>query len=246
MLRVYSFSPGFGLPTTGPFGLKLELALRVAGVPYERRVWDNLLTAPKRKLPFAERDGERVGDSELILRWLGVDPDAGLSPADRAAGLAFRRLLEEHWHQVFEYELFVRPDGNATTMSVLGARLPAPVRWLAGRWFRRHFSRHLYERGIGRHTPDEVADFGRRDLDALAAWLDQRAWFFGDRPTLTDCAAWGLLAPAMYAPHTTPAMLHARALPPLVAFVDRCRTAWFPEVAPAPGAPPGRVGAIPA
>ncbi|MFZ5479746.1 MAG: glutathione S-transferase family protein [Myxococcota bacterium] len=229
-LRLYTFSPGFGLPTSGPFGLKLELALRATGVPYERHVWDNLLTAPKRKIPFVERGGERVGDSELILRWLGVDPDAGLSAAERAVGLGFRRLLEEHWHQVFEYELFVHPEGFATSARTMAPELPAIVRWIAARYLRRHFRRHLFERGIGRHTPDEIADFGRRDLDAIAAWLDGKTWFFGDRPTLTDCSAFGLLAPALGAPHQRPAMAHARSLPPIVAFVERCRTTWFPEV----------------
>jgi hypothetical protein len=34
-IRIYTFPPGFGLPTTGPFSLKLAMALRMADIPYE-------------------------------------------------------------------------------------------------------------------------------------------------------------------------------------------------------------------
>ena len=103
----------------------------------------------------------------------------------RAHGLALRVLLEEHWHQVFEYELILHPDGA-------GAKL--------GSAMQEHFQRHLYERGMLRHTPEEITAFGKADLDAVAAWLDGRDWTVADHPTLTDCSVWGLLAPSIFSP----------------------------------------------
>jgi hypothetical protein len=59
------------------------------------------------------------------------------------------------------------------------------------------------------------------------AWLVPRR----DHPTLTDCSLWGLLAPPIYAPFLTPCMMYARTLSPLVAFIERARARFFPELA---------------
>ncbi|HET6280395.1 MAG TPA: glutathione S-transferase N-terminal domain-containing protein, partial [Polyangia bacterium] len=75
-IRMYTFPPGFGLPTTGPFSLKLAMALRMAGVAYELCVGD-LKKSPKRKVPWIEMGGVAMADSALILQWLaetrGID-----------------------------------------------------------------------------------------------------------------------------------------------------------------------------
>jgi glutathione S-transferase len=218
-IRLYSFAPGYGLPTTGPLTLKLMMALRMAGIPYELHPGD-LAKSPKRKIPWIETGTTVMADTALILRWLSetrdVDLERGLSRFDKAVGLALRVLLEEHWHQVFEYELILHPDGA-------GARL--------GPAMQQHFRAHLYERGMLRHTPEEIVAFGKQDLDAVAAWLEGRSWALDERPTLTDCTLWGLLAPAIFAPFATPCMMHARALAPLVSFVERARAKFFPEIA---------------
>ncbi len=222
-IRIYTFPPGFGLPTTGPFSLKLAMALRMADVPYELCTGD-LHKSPKRKIPWIEVGTVAMADSALVLHWLAetrsVDLERGLTSLQRAHGLALRVLLEEHWHQIFEYELILHPDGA-------GARL--------GPAMQEHFQRHLYERGMLRHTPDEIAAFGKADLDAVATWLEGRDWAVADHPTLTDCSVWGLLAPSIFSPFPTPCMSHARGLPPIVAFVERVRARFFPEIAPAGG-----------
>jgi glutathione S-transferase len=232
-LRVFTFGPLYGLPTSGPFGLKLELALRMAGVPYERVYEDDNRKGPKRKSPWIEQGSVRMGDTSLILAHLGIDLDAHLSPADRARGLVLRRMLEEHWHQVLEYELFVHPAGlhgldEAIARAVPGFLVPA-LRW----YVRRNFRLHLFERGIGRHAPEDVARMGREDLDALAAWLDGREWAVGDAPSVTDCTTFGLLAPALWSPSPTPCFTYAKQLPPLTAYVERIRSRWFSAEIPA-------------
>ena len=208
-IRIYTFPAGFGLPTTGPFSLKLAMALRIAQIPYELVATVDFKASPKRKIPWIDAGGTTMADTVLILRWLGdtrgVDLERGLSPLQRAHGLALRVLLEEHWHQVYEIELILDPEGA-------GARLAA---------LQDHFKHHLYERGMLRNSRDEVIALGKADLDATAAWLADRAWAVSDEPTLTDCAVFGMLAPAIYAPFPTPCMSYARTLRPLVAFVER-------------------------
>jgi glutathione S-transferase len=217
-IRVYTFPASFGLPTTGPLTLKLLMALRMADVPYELVFDGDLRKSPKRKVPWIEAGATKMADTSLILGWLaetrGVDLERGLSPLERAHGLALRVLLEEHWHQVFEIELILHPDGAGQHLAAL----------------QEHMKHHLYERGMYRHSQDEITAFGKTDLDAVAAWLDGRRWSIADRPTLTDCTLWGLLAPAVYAPFQTPCMAYARTSKPIVGFLERARAKFFPEV----------------
>lgn len=229
-LRVFTFGPGHGLPTTGPFGLKLELALRIAGIPYTRVQADDPRKGPKRKSPWIEQGGVRMGDTSLILDHLGVDLDAHLSPADRATSVAWRALAEERWHQVVEYELFLHPAGFATLDAEIARAVPRLLAPIVGWMFRRMFRRHLVERGIARHTPEEVAVIGRRDLDAIATLVDGRRFALGDQPSTLDCTLFGLLALPLCSPAPTPCYAHAKSLPALVAYWDGLRAAYFPEI----------------
>jgi glutathione S-transferase len=234
-LRLFTFGPGWGLPTAGPFGLKLEACLRTLGVAYERHLENDTRKGPKRKSPWIE-DGEAVlGDTELILahveRSTGRALDRDLSNADRARSLALRRMLEEHYHQVFEYELCVLDEGFACLRELIASGIPALIRPLAFRLLRRGMKHHLFERGIARHRPDEIELQGRTDIDALAAWLGDREWFITDWPTQADASAFGLLAVTIRSNLPTPVCRYARTKPNLVAFVDRALVHWFGDAA---------------
>jgi glutathione S-transferase len=234
-LRIFTFGPGWGLPTTGPFGLKLEACLRMLGVAYERIYEGDVGKGPKRKSPWIEDAGVRVGDSELALehvqrrheRWL----DRDLSAIDRARAHVLRRMLEEHYHQVYEYELLLHDEGRAELRKLLAERMPAPAVDAVASAMRERFEKHLFERGIARHTPSEIESMGRADVDALAAWLGDREWFITDAPTKADASAFGLLAPSIRSPLPTPVCAYARTKTNLVAFVDRAFARFFPELA---------------
>jgi glutathione S-transferase len=228
MLRMHTFPGAAGLPTTGPFSLKLAMALRMANVPFELVADSDYSKSPKRKIPWVERGGQAMADSGLILASLGVDLDQGLTPRQRAEGLALRALLEEHWHQVLEYELILDPIGHAALME----GVPPAVRDTVSAGMRKHFEPHLFERGMGRNSRDEITAFGKADLDAVAAWLDGREWSVATRPTLTDCSLFGLLAPPLYLPIATPCFAYARELNPIRVHVERCRAKYFPEIKP--------------
>jgi glutathione S-transferase len=228
-LRLFTFSPAHGLPTGGPFGLKLEACLRMTGVPYERVYEDDLRKGPKRKSPWIEQGAVKMGDTELILQHLGVDPDAGLTALQRAQSHTIRRMLEEHYHAVFEWEMFVDDAGWAYTYATFKGAMPALVAPLVGWYLRSHFKKHLFERGIGRHAPAEIQAMGKADLDALSALLGDREWLVADHPSKVDATAFGLLALTIQSGLPTPVASHARTLPNLVAYVERAKARFFPD-----------------
>jgi glutathione S-transferase len=232
-LRVFTFGPAYGLPTVGPFGLKLVACLTMLGVPFELVEENDASKGPKRKSPWIEHEGTRLGDTELILRYVestfGVALDRHLSPTERAQGHALRRMLEEHFHQVFEYELILHDEGWRTTMRPILARaMPAVVVSFVGPMFRRSMRKHLYERGIARHSDEEILAFGKADLDALAAALGDKPWLLGDVPAMVDASAFGLLASSIATRLPTPVCRYAQEHPALVAYVERAKERFVP------------------
>lgn len=236
-LRVFTFDSAWGLPTAGPFGIKLEACLRMLDVPYERVYEGDNRKGPKRKSPWIQ-DGEvRMGDTELVLEHVrktrGKELDSELSPAERAQSHILRCMFEEHYHQIFEYELVVTNEGFVHLRKLFDGKMPAPILSIVAPLVRRGFRKHLFERGVARHTPEEVAAMGRADVDAVATWLGDREWFVADHPTKVDASALGLLAVSIRSPLATPMCTYARSKPNLVAFVDRGLARFFPELATA-------------
>lgn len=232
---MYTFSPAWDLPTAGPFGLKLEACLRMLNVRYERHFENDVRKGPKRKSPWIVDADVSIGDTELILahveRRLGKALDAHLSRAAKARAHLVRRALEEHFHQAFECELVLDDRGFAVLRQLIGPRLPAPFDGLALRMMRSGFKKHLYERGLARHTPQEIVAMGCADVDALVELLGESPWFAGDQPSKVDASAFGLLAVAIRSQLPTPICSHARSQERLVRYVDRALGHWFPEFA---------------
>jgi glutathione S-transferase len=230
-LRVFTFAPDWGLPSGGPFAIKLLAWLKLAGIPYEQVIEANPRKGPKGKNPWIELDGERIGDSEVVIdllsRRYGVSLDEGLTAEQMALGHAWRRTFEEHFHQVLEWELFMHPAGAASMRASLASQMPPVVGPAVFLMLRSHFARQLHARGIARHPPETIAAKGRADLDALAAFLGERHFLLTERPTSADAAVFGLLAPMAYWPMKTPVASHVKSLRNVVAYCDRMRERCF-------------------
>ena len=230
-LRVFTFSPDWGLPSAGPFAVKLLAWLELAEIPYEQISEDNPRKGPKGKNPWIEIDGEPIGDSELIIELLsrrfGIDLDDGLSNEQKAVGLAWRRAFEEHFHQILEWELLQHPAGAAYMRASLGSKMPPVIGPMLFTMLRSHFRKQLYARGIARHSPEVIAAKGRADVDALAAFLKDRPFLLAERPSTTDAAVFGLLAPMVYWPMQTPVASYAKSVQAISGYCDRMRQRCF-------------------
>jgi glutathione S-transferase len=233
-IRLFTFGSGWGIPfpTAAPFPLKLATWLRMTGLPNEIVIENNPAKGPKKKSPWIE-DGEvRMGDSELIIRYLiekyGVDPDARLSPMDRALSLAWRRTFEEHYHQAFEHQLFFG-RGGTDRFDELVSTMPAVARLVAPPLMRSQFRKQLYARGLGRHDEKDVVAMGQADLDAASVFLGDRPYFLGDEPTGLDACAFGFLGVTLYVKGDNPLYRHAASIPNLAAYTERMRARYFPE-----------------
>jgi len=228
-LKVFTFSPAWGLPTSGPFALKLLKWLDLAGLPYTQVIEDLPQRGPKGKNPWIEIDGERMGDTELIIATLarrsGFDIDAGLTPQQAALSHVVRRMIEEHFHMVLEWELFVHPAGRAGARAIAATALPGPIATAATGYLAGHFGRQLHARGLARHAPEVIAAKAKADISAIEALVGDSPFLNGKRLSMGDVSAYGLMYPMARWPMRTPAADEIKSRPRLMAYLERVHMA---------------------
>lgn len=230
-LIVHQIPGAWGLPSVGPFSLKLEAYLRITGIPYQAVIDATPFKGPKGKLPWIEHEGRRIGDSGFIIEYLeqrfGCDPNAGLSAAERAIALSLRRLIEENLYWVLVYDRWMVDANWPVTRAVVLGMIPAAVRALMAPIARRGVRRQLAGHGIGLHSPQEIHAIGQRDIGAIADFLDDKPYLMGGTPTEIDAIAYGVLANIMLVPIESPVKDAALGHRNLVDFVERIRARYF-------------------
>lgn len=197
MIRLYVFPDALkGTPNPSQFCVKLEAVFRLAGVPHEICHEANPANGPKGKLPFIEIEGERIGDSALILHHLmerlGLDLDEGLSAAERGLSHTIERLVEERLYWVIVHSRWI-DNWPQTKEAIFGSGLPFPLSLFVPNAARKSIRSALHAHGLGRHTADEIYALGACDLEALSALLGDKPFFFGERPRLADATVYSAL-----------------------------------------------------
>lgn len=233
MLKLYQFPPAFGLPNPSPFCMKLECFLRMTGIAYQTVRITDPRKGPKGKGPFVEIDGQRIGDSALIVEHLkkryGVDPDAHLSKAERAVARAIGVMLEDHLYFAMVYSRWIDPANWPSVRDAVFASMAAPVRLIVASMIQRQVRSMLLKQGLGRHTAGEIYALGGADVDALADYLADKPYVMGEQPSLVDCIAHGFVANLVQVPYTGPLVDRARGRANLVAYHERMMRRFFQE-----------------
>ena len=198
MIRLFVFPPSLaGTPNPGPFCIKLETALRLAGVAYETCYEPRPDKGPKGKMPFVEIDGERMGDSMFILDHLkkteGIDLDAHLSPREKAQSHALQRMIEERLNFVLGYSRWLEPENWEKYRPVLFGKMPWPLGHFIPQIVQRQVRKAYEGQGMLRHERDEIYALGVADLATIAEILGDQLYLFGDRPSTADATAYGFL-----------------------------------------------------
>ncbi|MEY2690659.1 MAG: hypothetical protein RL375_4859 [Pseudomonadota bacterium] len=227
MIRLHQFAPAFGLLNASPFCMKLEVYLRLAGLPYEAVNDGNLMKAPKGKLPYIVDQGRRVADSTFAIDYLkktyGDPLDAGLSAGQRAQATAFQRLFEENLYWAVVHTRWADPAGWARTRVAFFGALPVPLRWLLPPLARRGILGEMRGQGMGRHSEAEIHAIACRDVDAVADFLADRPFMLGAEPTSLDATAYAFLANLLWAPVDSPIRQHAARRVNLEAYCQRMK-----------------------
>jgi glutathione S-transferase len=239
MIKLYQFAPAFDLPNASPFCMKVEVWLRLAGLPFEivPPALNHMSKAPKGKLPYIDDDGVIVADSSAIVAHLtgryGVTLDQWLSAEQVAVALAFQRLAEEHLYWAVLYTRWVEPQGWEQTKLAFFGGMPAVLGRIVPPLARRAMNKSLHGHGMGRHSPEEIHALGQRDIQALSTFLGEKPYFMGEKPCTLDATMYAFLA-NLVSPKVPPSPLSmgARELPNLVAYCERLKQHCYGNQAP--------------
>ena len=230
-LTAYHLPGRWGVVSVSPFCLKLDAFLRMTDIPHRSVTAATPFAGPKKKAPWIEHNGRKIGDSAFIIAYLierfGRDPDAGLTAAQRGQAVAIQRLVEENLYWAMVYDRWVR-DENWPILkgSVLGD-IAAPVRALIAPLARRGVKKQLTGHGMGLHSAAEIEAIAARDLAALSALLGDQDWFFGAEPTLADATVFSLLANIRHVQFASPMQAMIEGHANLASHTDRFRDRFY-------------------
>jgi glutathione S-transferase len=241
-LTLFQFPRMLGVPNLSPFCCKLETWLRIAGVPYDVVEMPDPRKGPKGKLPFIEDGAVRIADSSVIIDHLvksrGIDPDARLDSSQRALALLVQRTLEEHYAFIAAYTHLIREEGLRHTRARFES-IPAVMRPLVERLVYRRIKDLLWKQGILRHSHEEIVESALRDWRAVLSFMGE-PFFFGEQATGIDAVVFGALATTVLTPIETPIRDFLRSEPRCLAYAERMRAHFFPELLALAGSEKGQ------
>lgn len=233
MITLYAFESGFGMPSSSPFVTKAMILLKMAGQPFGIEIVQDLSTTPKGKLPYLRDNGEVVADSEIIRRHLenryGAEFDQGLSPAERASARALSRLAEEHLYWCIMYSHWQIDRHWPVIKEMFFGTLPPDQRDMIAEDVRKQVLRDLHGHGMGRHSYDEMLDFARDDLKAIADSLGDQPFLFGETPCSADAAVAPQILAIAKDPFDGPLNEATHAHAALLPYAKRLLARFFPD-----------------
>lgn len=202
MIILYGAEPMWGLPDPSPFVMKVEILLKIANLPYDRR-WADFPKAPKGKIPYLGDDGQIIPDSTLIRFHLekkySVDFNKGCSKEAVAAGWAFEKLCEDNLYFSLLHDRWMIDENFYRGPAHFFNKVPRIIRPVITRMFRRRVRAALHAQGNERFTPEERLAIASRNLQEIANYLANRPFIGGEQPIGADASVfaiiWGLQTP---------------------------------------------------
>ncbi|MCX6125772.1 MAG: glutathione S-transferase family protein [Proteobacteria bacterium] len=228
MILLHQFPPVYGLPSLSPFCVKVETYLKLAGLPHKIVVEINPRRGPKGKMPFIEDGEQMIADSSLIVSHLkksyGDPLDRVLTANQHAVGTSVQRMCEDHLYWVLLYARWGDESGFSSTKVNFAQMFPFGVGPFIMYFLRQRLIKQGFSQGMLRHHADEIYQFGREDLAAIAQLLNEGTPFlFGSRPTSYDASVYAFLATICSEPTATPLKVAAMSHPVIGEYIERIK-----------------------
>lgn len=240
LVYLYQFCRCGISPSVSPFCLKVETWLRIAGIKYENVDHKMKLRSKKGQLPFVEVNGVEIADSAVIIRELGKqfnkDLDAGLSREQRIMSHALTAMVDHHTSWIYRWWRYSNvgeflKEAKMNFQQARQTKIPAPLLNFIIKLKFKGKKKAAIGHGIGVHKPEEIYEFGERDLEVLNESLGDKSYFFGEQPRVLDCVVFCHLVQFLHGQGDKfpPKVFLEEKCPQLVAYVERIKDKYWPD-----------------
>jgi glutathione S-transferase len=229
MNSLITYPAHFGQPSASPFCVKAMYVLNACGLDWQREDTNDPRKMPLAKLPVLRAGDRLIAGSDRIAafaRETGTDPDAALSPAERAAAHGLVRMAEEHLYFLLLLDRWERREVWPSTRDAYFHEIPALLRGLISGGIRRTVLSGLRAQGLGRMGWPERLDRARADFSALEDQLGDAPFLFGAAPHLVDASVASMLAAIAATPVRTDLQTALEAFPVLGRYAARVHDAF--------------------
>jgi hypothetical protein len=218
-------------PNLCPFMVKMETWMRMHNIKYQ--IVDTNNTRSKRgNLPYMLLNGEEYSETQFMIEFLsrrnGLSLDEGLS----AEQLAVRRAVIALVEQSTAWTAFVLAYCRHNEQFKKWCRL-SHSKYFNDALFSKMISivtPRANGHGYGHLTNDELAQTGKDDIRAISTLLGDKKFFFGDKPTMIDCALFAQLSQLAYVTFPYPHKeLFRTECTNIVPYLDRVKAAFWPD-----------------
>ena len=231
MITLHGFGEYFGVKDPSAPVLKVHTYLRIAKINYRSDTSpNNLKIAPKGKLPFINDEGKVIADSQFIFDYLKqnyADLDAHLSQEQKAQAYLITKSLDENLYFVGVYSRWLCDDTWPHIKNAFFGKLPPIIKSIVPNLVRKKIKRNLIGQGLSKHNHTEILHIAKQSFHALSELLAEKEYFFGDKASSLDAAAYGILANFIEMNIKNEFNDLARSFPNLVKFCQRIKKEYY-------------------
>jgi glutathione S-transferase len=227
MTTLYLYPSMYGLPDNNPFGLKVDTFMRLTHLQYTTKHILDTTNAPRNQLPYLDDSGNKIGDSNDIIKYLcnkhHITIDMDLSERQLQTQFLLCRMMDFHLYWVMSYSRWQDkryfPLFRNQLMSSMDSATLDDMEV-----FRNINSAKYKAHGIGRYSDQQVYQQGIDDLKAIASFLGHKDYIFGENIHIIDACCYGFLANIYYFDIDTPLKQYILSEVLLVKYIERIRS----------------------
>jgi glutathione S-transferase len=198
MITLFQWPSKTKLPNSGMFCLKLESYLRLQKIPYKAESTIKIEKSPKKTMPYIERNGKLMADSQLIIEMLEREPslpmDSHLTPVQKSQSTAYRLMLENQLVYIVMYYRWIAETGWHTWSRQLFDGAPGFIRVLIGGSMRKDIRKLIHGVGVSRHSEEEILNMAKNTLSACSVLIGEKKYAFGDKVSTLDTMVFSVVA----------------------------------------------------
>ncbi len=229
MLELQTFGPAFGLASASSPCLKAMGLLNMANLDWKPDFAADLEKSPMHKFPVLKDGDQIIPDSSFIQQHLeknyGADFGSWLTPEQRATAHAFNRMAEEHIYFATVNDRWNNDANWEHIKALFFSGAPAEI----SDTVRSQVVAGLMTNGIARFPTEMLVERIGKDVNAIADYLGDKSFLFGDRACFADIAVAAQLAAMAVSPEKSPFADLINSHPTIPAWIERVSKNYFPD-----------------